>query len=153
MKTNYKRYFDKYLQAIIVLVAFALTGCDYIGTDNRILNAIEILKKNMDTPATFSLVKGEVAFSGRDANGKPAYIVKLEYDSQNINGAMVRQCNLVAYVDNGKTVSWNMLRAFAGCGTFKMWDVFPIDISKEVLDSLKSSNEFYDSPPAKSKSK
>jgi len=76
------------------LVTLLLVGCT---TDpNTSAMAGEIIKKDLRSPSSFSLVSGKEMWKGKDQEGNPAFIVRVEYDAQNGFGAMIRDCKLVA---------------------------------------------------------
>lgn len=86
----------------IVIFLISLTGCNIVN-HYRVETAIEIIKKNLESPSSFSLISGETVWSGKDSNEKAAYIVRVEYDAQNVFGAIIRNCQLVAFpINDGK---------------------------------------------------
>ena len=95
------------------LLATVLTGCG----DSRVINAGEIIKKSLLAPSSFSLVSGKEVWSGKNAEGNLAHIVRVEYDAQNGFGAMIRDCKLVAYSDKGSNISWQTNGAMEACGS------------------------------------
>jgi hypothetical protein len=107
-------------RTLAVLIAVALAGCGI--ADNRVSNASEIIKKSLRSPSSFSLVSGKEVWSGKNGEGKPAYIVRIEYDAQNGFGAMIRDCKLVAYTDNGDKISWRTNGAMDACEAKPLFD-------------------------------
>lgn len=93
------------------LILLSLGGC----ADPKVENACVVLKKNLTSPATFSLVSSEVVWEGVDSAGHPAYIVGIEYDAQNGFGATIRDCKLVAYTLDGDKIRWDPFCAFWPC--------------------------------------
>lgn len=83
---------------ILIFLSSLLFGCDI--ENNRVLTASEIIKKNLRSPSSFSLISGKDVWSGNDTNGVSAYIVRIEYDAQNGFGAIIRDCQLVAFTMN-----------------------------------------------------
>lgn len=100
-------------RTIALLIVVALAGCGL--ADSRVSNASEIVKESLSSPSSFDLVSGKVMWSGKNAEDKPAYIVRIEYDAQNEYGAMIRHCQLVAYTDNGDKISWHPFFALSNC--------------------------------------
>lgn len=82
---------------------FSLHSCSDTS-DASTTAAIQVLKKELRSPSTFSLERSHVVWTGKTDDGIPAYVVRLEFDSQNGFGAMVRGCRLVALATNGKVV-------------------------------------------------
>lgn len=83
---------------LVGALALSLFGCDMTG--NRVATASEIIKKNLRSPSSFSLISGKEVWSGKDSKGISAYIVRIEYDAQNGFGAIIRDCQLVAFTIN-----------------------------------------------------
>lgn len=100
---------------VIGCVALGLLGCDAL--DGRVSNASEIVKKGLLSPSSFSLVSGREVWSGKDKDGNPAHIVRIEYDASNAFGAKLRDCKLVAYIDKGSKIQWKT-----------EWAVQPLDV-------------------------
>lgn len=76
-----------------------LAGCGSSPAETQIANASEIIKKELRSPASFSLVSGKTVWSGTTKQGLPAHVVRIEYDAQNGFGAAIRDCKMVAYWD------------------------------------------------------
>ena len=94
MKFDFKKGMLITTLATILLLA----GCG----DNQVSSANEIVKTRLKSPSSFSLVSGKTVWSGKTNHGQPAYIVRVEYDAQNGFGAAIRDCNMVAFWDEGK---------------------------------------------------
>lgn len=87
--------------SIVIILSLPLFACNM--PSNRVATAIEIIKKNLRSPSSFSLISGKEVWSGKDSKGISAHIVRIEYDAQNGFGAITRECELVAFtINDGK---------------------------------------------------
>ncbi len=118
--------------SVMVFAGAAITACDAVS--EQVANASAIIKKRLRSPASFTLVSGRTMWEGTDAEGNPAYIVRVEYDAQNGFGAMIRGCNLVAYTDLGDRISWNTALGVDGCGAP------PLFTEEQVVEIMVSTN-------------
>jgi hypothetical protein len=97
-------------------------------------NASQLIMKSLRSPSSFHLVSGEEVWTGKDKKSKPAHIVRIEYDAQNGFGAMIRDCKLVAYVDeDGNKFSWNEFFVTNSCEN---------ELGQNALETLKEFNDF-----------
>jgi len=110
---NMKFHYKTGVSVTTLAIIFLLAGCG----DDQVGNASEILKKRLKSPSSFSLVSGKTVWSGKTNHGYPAYVVRIEYDAQNGFGAAMRDCNMVAFWDEGKdnTVSYLTPGAIQDC--------------------------------------
>lgn len=99
---------------IALIVTLMLIGC---GDFDSVSKASEIIKKELRSPSSFRLASGKEVWTGKNKESKPAHIVRIEYDAQNGFGAMIRDCKLVAYIDNGDKFSWSKSGAIDECKT------------------------------------
>lgn len=109
---------------LLGVFALFLLGCDAL--DGRVSQASEILKKSLLSPSSFSLVSGKEVWSGKDVEGNPAHIVRIEYDASNAFGAKLRDCKLVAYVEKGDKYQWKT-----------EWAVQPLNVASDEASSIE----------------
>lgn len=104
-----------YHRIFIAIFFTILAACG--GTPDFLLReaAYGIIKKKLYAPSSFSPVSGKVMWSGKDNEGNPTYVMRIEYDAQNHFGAVLRDCKLVAFTDRGKRYTWNTDFAIGPC--------------------------------------
>lgn len=100
------------VQGVLLAVAIgaAILGYkiwDKVKGSDPVDGAITVMQGEMQTPSSFNLVNGKVMWEGKTRDAIPVYVVELNFDAQNLMGAMVRQCALVAFAMKGKDVRWN----------------------------------------------
>jgi hypothetical protein len=97
---------------IVILLLTGLVACG----DRAVDRASQIIKENLRSPSSFSLISGKQMWSGKNSDGNEAYVVRVEYDSQNGFGSMIRDCKMVGYSVKGDKLSWQGNQAIADCG-------------------------------------
>lgn len=102
--------------------------------DKSVGYASNILKEKLKSPSSFSLVKGEVMWSGRNSENLPSHVVRLTYDAQNGFGAMLRNCKLVSYSINGDQLEWNTNGVIEDC------EIPGISTRADMVDDVKKLN-------------
>lgn len=101
---------------ILITLFYGLIKCSSSLLSSSIIsNASNIIKKDLRSPSSFSLVSGKELWTGKDSNGNSAYIVRVEYDAQNGFGSMIRGCKLVAYYVNGEELKWKLYEGIRDC--------------------------------------
>jgi len=119
-------------------LSLALFGCGM--ADNRVATASEIIKKSLRSPSSFALVSGKEMWSGKNTEGNPAYIVRIEYDAQNGFGAMIRDCKLVALTMKGDKYEKLTNRSIDAC------EIKPLYNEAQMLESLRKFNYPHSEP-------
>lgn len=95
-------------------LCLALMGCGKSNTNVKI--ASQIAMTQLRSPSSFSLISGEEVWKGQSRAGDPAYLVRLEFDSQNGFGTMIRACKIVAFsVKSGGQFEYTPGRALDDC--------------------------------------
>jgi hypothetical protein len=116
---------------LVIIVAFPSR------LDPRVGNASTILKKSMPSPSSFKLISSRVIWKGKNSEGKPAYVVRMTYDAQNAFGAVLRDCTLVSFWENGDTLQWNNLFGLSPCAFGGVvWDDRVVDGMGEQIAKL-----------------
>jgi hypothetical protein len=128
---------------VVILVRFvlttvaigSLTACDF--PDSQTMKAIEIIKKNLRDPSSFSYVNGKTVWSGENAAGNPAYVVRVEYDANNAFGGTVRECKFVAFFEKGGSYYWRDRGSIDRCDGAGMFsEEQMVEVMSSTLQSL-----------------
>lgn len=94
-----------------VVAALLLSACG-VSPDN---GAATVIKKGLKSPSSYSQSSSKEVWSGKAPDGNKAYVVRVEYDAQNGFGAMIRDCQYVAFRVKGDEVMWQRNTAMAPC--------------------------------------
>jgi hypothetical protein len=116
----------------VALVVIA-GGINALSAPSDGANAADLLKQDMlRSPASFSSVSSDTVWSGKTNKGNQARIVKVVFDAQNGFGALIRDCQYVAFWYEGSKYFRFPNSATASC------NLFPDE--KSTIDSLVSLN-------------
>ena len=113
-------------------ITVGISGCGDLATPTS--KATIIIKKTLKSPSSFSLFSGYEVWTGKDADGNPAHIVRIEYDAQNGFGATLRDCKLVAYNDKDGDFEWRKNTAMDACAVPPLFD------EAKIIETLKERN-------------
>lgn len=79
-------------------------------------------------------------WKGENAEGKPSYIVQIEYDAQNGFGASLRDCKLVSFFEDEGFVKWAPRAGIMHCASNPSYGGL-IDESS-LVEITKENNSF-----------
>lgn len=97
----------------LIAAAFLLKTCLFASPEYR---AEKILKESLATPSTFNAIESDVVWEGELREGQTAYVVKVIFDAENMMGANIRGCALVAHYQDGLEMKWRKQGAInIGC--------------------------------------
>lgn len=118
--------------SVLILMVSLISGCEAIlGTDEE-FNASEIIKDSLKSPSSYKRLKSEVLWRGKNDFGE-SFIVRLEYEANNSFGASIKDCQVVAYSNNGKKLYWNGNKAITSCES--------IGTSAAMIDGFAKTNK------------
>lgn len=142
----------KLLQGLVMigltLMLGACGGGGGNGGDSTVTAiAKQMVRDSLRSPSSFAPVSVDVKWKGVDQEGRPAYIVRVEYDAQNGFGANLRGCSLAAFAlvdDKGRFMESGLgLDDCTAGGAFS---------EEQVVDMARRANDFVDAaasaPPA-----
>lgn len=96
-----------------VIILLFLRACFWPDPEDY---AETIVKQSLATPSSFRVIDSDVVWEGELKNGLHAYVAKVAFDADNLMGASIRGCALVAFVKDGMETKWNSDRAVnMGC--------------------------------------
>jgi len=98
----------------LVIAAMLFSGCDAILEPDEEFNAGEVIKETLKSPSSYRRLNGKVLWRGKNDFGN-SFVVRIEYESQNSFGALIKDCQVVAYSNNGKQLNWNGRSALTSC--------------------------------------
>lgn len=118
--------------SVSVFMVLLLSGCEAIlGTDEE-FNAGEIIKDSLKSPSSYKRLNSKVLWRGKNDFGE-SFIVRVEYEAKNPFGASIRDCQVVAYSNNGKKLYWIGHGAITSCES--------IGTSADVIDGFAKVNK------------
>jgi hypothetical protein len=86
------------------------------------------------SPTSYSAASHDTVWSGKDKVGHSARIVKVTYDSQNGFGAMIRDCQYVAFWYEGLRIMYFPKSSTWTCG----------EEQSIAIEMLRDANDFKD---------
>lgn len=126
------RYPTTVLFALIACIA--ITACG--GNDPKV-GAATVIQDGLRSPSSYSEISSATVWSGKNKGGEESYIVKVTYDAQNGFGAIIRDCQYVAFsFDKEKLVRWYRNKSNDSCSDANVAG------EEMVLRTLKSLNDF-----------
>ena len=127
---------------LFLLLLLFLGGCN-LWTADPVDQASEIIKTQLKAPSSFKKVYGQVIWQGSNADGLPAYIVSVAFDSANSFGASLRGCMFVSYSETKeKKITWNNnygVRDFSNMSRL-CDESTPMEIKKKMAETLVDIN-------------
>lgn len=130
----------KIVGGVVALALVLGVGAAWLSGPSDTANADDLIKQDLLSPATFSAISNDVVWSGKNAKGDDARVVKVVYDAQNGFGALVRKCEYVAFWYEGSQYFRYPSSYSESC------DILPDE--KSIVDNLVAVNFSKQAPPA-----
>ena len=97
----------KFMVVLVPCLSLSIGGCHLLTAD-PVDQAAEIIKTQLKSPSSFKKVNGQIIWQGSNADGLPAYVVSVAFDSANSFGASLRGCMFVSFSETkDKKITWN----------------------------------------------
>jgi hypothetical protein len=118
-----------------LITGIVVSACG--GGHSPNLAAATVIQDGLRSPSSYSEISSATVWTGKDKDGEEAYIVKVTYDAQNGFGAMIRDCQYVAFnYDKDDKVRWYRNRSNDSCSDASNGG------EEEVIHVLKMLNDF-----------
>jgi hypothetical protein len=102
--------------------------------------AAQIIRESLHSPSSYTEIDSRVLWTGQNAEGLDARIVRVEYEAQNGFGAMIRNCNIVSYYEDGDQIRWNTVFGVQSCDFGFLSEADAVDLFRETNFGTKAAS-------------
>jgi hypothetical protein len=90
-----------------------LTPVPTVDPEKDLKIADSVIKKSIKTPSTYKRISGEELRSGATPHGGKSHVFRIEYDAQNVYGALIRDCGVAVFREEGGEIYYFRLELIA----------------------------------------